>query len=375
MMPGVRDACPGEAAEIAGLLRAAITDLCTADHRGDPVVLAAWLANKTPDTVARWIADAGQRFLVASWDGRLAGTAAIRPSGELLLLYVSPDAVGRGCGTALLAAAESAARDAGARVVRLESTTTARAFYHARGYAEVAPASRRGGTGGFPMEKRLGPPTSLVIFDCDGVLVDSEPIALRLLLDTLARSGLHLSHAEADALFLGRSLGSMREIVAREYGVTVSDAALEGMRHDLYAAFRAELAPIPHVAETLDALACPFCVASSSQPERIELALRVTGLWSRFEGRAFSATMVAKGKPAPDLFLFAAERLGYPPAACLVVEDSPAGIRAAKAAGMKVVAFTGGSHAASEDYRAGVAALAPDAITADMRALPALVRA
>jgi HAD superfamily hydrolase (TIGR01509 family) len=217
--------------------------------------------------------------------------------------------------------------------------------------------------------------TELVIFDCDGVLVDSEPIALRLLLETLAAAGLHLSAAEADALFLGRSLASTRETVVREYGVTVSDAALDAMRRALYAAFRAELRPIAHVAETLDALAVPFCVASSSQPERIALSLAVTGLLPRFEGRAFSATMVANGKPAPDLFLFAAETLGYPPAACLVVEDSPAGIQAAKAAGMKVVAFTGGSHAATDEHRARVADLGADAVIADIRLLPALVGA
>lgn len=216
--------------------------------------------------------------------------------------------------------------------------------------------------------------TALVIFDCDGVLVDSEPISLRLLLETLAAAGLHLSPPEAAALFLGRSLASTREIVAREYGVIVGDGALDSMRRALYATFRAELAPIPHVAEALDALPAPYCVASSSQPERIELSLTVTGLWPRFAGRAFSAAMVANGKPAPDLFLFAAESLGYPPAACLVVEDSPAGILAAKAAGMKVVAFTGGSHAATDEHRAEAARLDPDAIIADMRLLPALVR-
>jgi HAD superfamily hydrolase (TIGR01509 family) len=213
----------------------------------------------------------------------------------------------------------------------------------------------------------------LVIFDLDGVLVDSEPIALRLLLSTLAAAGVTLTPAEADALFLGRSLATTREIVARDYGFSVSDAALDEMRRALYAAFRAELQPIPHIAETLDTLTCTYCVASSSQPERIELSLRVTGLWPRFEGHAFSATEVARGKPAPDLFLYAARRLGYAPAACLVVEDSPAGIEAAKSAGMRVVAFTGGSHAAGDQHRARVAALAPDALIDDMRGLIPLV--
>lgn len=211
--------------------------------------------------------------------------------------------------------------------------------------------------------------TSLVLFDCDGVLVDSEPVSLRLLLQTLASSGLILTPEEADVLFLGRSLASAREILARDFDLTLTDAALEEMRVALYAAFRAELQPIPHIAETLDALPCAFCVASSSQPERIELSLEVTGLWSRFRGRAFSATMVRNGKPAPDLFLLAARTLGHDPADCLVVEDSPAGIEAAQAAGMRVAAFTGGGHAQSQAHRDRVATLAPDAIIDDMRQL------
>jgi HAD superfamily hydrolase (TIGR01509 family) len=370
----VRDARPGEAAEIAAVLRASITGLCAADHRGDPAVIAAWTANKTPDTVAGWIDDPGQRLVVATCGGAIAGVAAARPSGEILLLYVAPEAAEKGCGTALLGVLEAWLRDRGAAAVRLESTATARAFYAARGYARAGPPVHRRGASGYPLVKRLDrPATGLVIFDCDGVLVDSEPISLRLLLETLSAAGVHLTPAEADALFLGRSLASTRETVVREYGVTVTDDALDAMRRALYAAFRAELTPIPHIAAVLDALACPYCVASSSQPERIALSLEVTGLWPRFAGRAFSATMVANGKPAPDLFLFAAETLGYPPAACLVVEDSPAGIQAAKAAGMKVVAFTGGSHAVTDEHRAEVARLDPDAVIADMRLLPALV--
>ena len=211
--------------------------------------------------------------------------------------------------------------------------------------------------------------TGLVLFDCDGVLVDSEPVSLRLMLETLASAGLTLTPEEADVLFLGRSLASAREVLTRDFGLTLTDAALEEMRVALYAAFRAELQPIAHVAETIDALPCACCVASSSQPERIELSLEVTGLWPRFRGRAFSATMVRNGKPAPDLFLLAARTLGHDPADCLVVEDSPAGIAAAQAAGMRVAAFTGGSHAQSQQHRDRVAALSPDAIIDDMRQL------
>lgn len=215
--------------------------------------------------------------------------------------------------------------------------------------------------------------TALVVFDCDGVLVDSEPIAIRLLGETLAEAGLALAADEIHARFLGRSLASTRAALAEEDGLELTDAALAEMRRRLHAAFRAELGPIPHVAEALDRLPCGFCVASSSQPERIELSLRVAGLWPRFAGRAFSASMVAQGKPAPDLFLHAAAALGYPPGACLVVEDSPAGVRAAQAAGMRVVAFAGGGHAATEESRARLAALAPDALIDDMRDLPGLV--
>jgi HAD superfamily hydrolase (TIGR01509 family) len=209
----------------------------------------------------------------------------------------------------------------------------------------------------------------LVIFDCDGVLVDSEPIAMRVLLETLAADGLHLDSPTGFDRFLGRSLTSIREILAHEYQLDLSDAALETMRRDLYAAFRAELRPTPGVTAALETMTQPFCVASSSQPERIRLSLDVTGLLRYFGNRIFSATMVAHGKPAPDLFLYSAHAMGFAPEACTVVEDSPAGIRAARAAGMRVVAFIGGSHASPSAWRERIAALGPDQMIDDMRDL------
>jgi HAD superfamily hydrolase (TIGR01509 family) len=158
-------------------------------------------------------------------------------------------------------------------------------------------------------------------------------------------------------------------ILAADFGLPLSDVALERMRQRLYAAVRAELAPIPGIDETLAALKVPFCVASSSQPERIRLSLEVTGLLPRFEDRIFSSTMVARGKPEPDLFLHAAEQIGFAPADCLVVEDSPAGIRAARAGGMRVVAFIGASHATDPTWRERIAALGPDRVIDDMRDL------
>lgn len=217
--------------------------------------------------------------------------------------------------------------------------------------------------------------SGLVIFDCDGVLVDSEPIAMRQLVDVFAAAGVPLAPAEANTLFLGRSLASILGIAERDYGILLTEDRLAEMREELFDAFRAELQPIRGIAAVLDALPCPFCVASSSLPERIRLSLEVTGLWPRFEGRAFSSTMVRRGKPAPDLFLHAAATLGYAPSDCLVVEDSPAGITAARAAGMRVVAFTGGGHATGDEHRARVSALDPDAVIDDMRALPALLGA
>lgn len=216
--------------------------------------------------------------------------------------------------------------------------------------------------------------TELVIFDCDGVLVDSEPISITVLVEALAAAGVAMSEAEAHERFLGRSLKSMSEILHDEYGLAVDAAFLEAMRKVLYERFRSELQPIPGVAETVDALGVAHCVASSSQPERIRLSLSVTGLLDRFEPNIFSASMVTHGKPAPDLFLHASAEMGVDPARCVVVEDSPAGIMAAKAAGMRVVAFTGGSHARTPRHRDALLDLRPDALFDDMRELLQFVR-
>jgi HAD superfamily hydrolase (TIGR01509 family) len=209
----------------------------------------------------------------------------------------------------------------------------------------------------------------LVIFDCDGVLVDSEPISMRVLLETLATAGLQLDVETAYARFLGTSMKSICAKLAREDGIELDETALELLRRRLHAAFRAELQPIPGVAATLDRLTLPFCVASSSQPERIELSLGVTGLEHHFTGKLFSASMVEHGKPAPDLFLHAARSMGMAPETALVVEDSPVGIAAARAAGMRVIGFAGGTHARRPAHRAAIQAAGPDALIDDMTRL------
>lgn len=215
----------------------------------------------------------------------------------------------------------------------------------------------------------------LVIFDCDGVLVDSEPLAMRVLLEGLAAAGCAIDEATGYERFLGRSLASMQAVVRNELGVELSQEQLEAMRLRLFEVYRQELAPIPGIVEALDRLTLPRCVASSSQSERLRFSLEVTGLLARFTPHLFSASMVAHGKPAPDLFLHVAERMAVAPANCLVVEDSRAGVEAAKRAGMRVFGFVGGSHARSAAYRAGLSAFAPDLIFDDMTALPALIGA
>jgi HAD superfamily hydrolase (TIGR01509 family) len=210
---------------------------------------------------------------------------------------------------------------------------------------------------------------ALVIFDCDGVLVDSEPLALGLLVESLSRLGVRIDRDEAQRRFLGRSLASTCEIVKAEYGVAVTDEALARMRTELYALFRRELKPVAGVAEMLDHLPHPRCVASSSQPDRIRLSLEVAGLLDRLAPHIFSADMVTRGKPAPDLFLHAAASMDAPPEATLVIEDSPAGVEAARRAGMRVFGFIGGGHAGPRHAK-GLRAAGAHLIFGDMRTLP-----
>lgn len=218
------------------------------------------------------------------------------------------------------------------------------------------------------MPSETGP---LLIFDCDGVLVDSEPVSVAVLIDMLAHQGVEMTEEEAYQRFLGRSIASMTATLWEEYGIETDIDFLDHMRSALFERFRLELKAIEGMAETLDRLAMPRCVASSSQPERIRYSLGLTGLLEKFEPHIFSATMVKNGKPAPDLFLHAASRMGVEPANCIVIEDSPAGILAAKAAGMCVFAFTGGSHARFPAFREQIAALEPDLV---FDAMPDLVQ-
>jgi HAD superfamily hydrolase (TIGR01509 family) len=183
----------------------------------------------------------------------------------------------------------------------------------------------------------------LLIFDCDGVLVDSEALACTVDADILTGLGFPYSAEEIIAQFVGVSLKDMTARIEAEHGRRLPEDFSERLNRTLFARFEESLQPIPGVRDAILALPHPRCVASSSAPERIALSLRVTGLADLFTN-VFSATEVARGKPAPDLFLHAAAQMGASPEECLVIEDSSAGIRAARAAGMRVIGFTGGGH-------------------------------
>ena len=213
----------------------------------------------------------------------------------------------------------------------------------------------------------------LVIFDCDGVLVDSEALSVSALLGMISAAGGSVSEDAAYEHFLGKSMKSVREILGRDFAIDITDGHLTDMRVELMRKFREELKPIPGIREVLPKLGAPCCVASSGTLDRIRYALDVTGLLGLLEPHLFSAAMVARGKPAPDLFLHAAASMRAHPSSCLVVEDSPAGIAAARAAGMRVFAFTGGSHAGNPALKARLASSEPDFIFADMLQLPDLI--
>jgi len=225
------------------------------------------------------------------------------------------------------------------------------------------------------MGRKADGPFALVIFDLDGVLVDSEPVSSRVTAAALAEAGIEVSEAEICERFLGISTASMLETIEAEHGRRLPASFQTTLRARILAAFERALEPVAGVPAVLDALPVDRCVASSSHPERIRRSLELTGLLDRLAPHLFSASMVSEGKPAPDLFLLAAARMAVEPSRCLVVEDSAAGIRAGKAAAMTVFGFTGGSHVRSETHGPRLLAAGADAVFAQMVALLGLIGA
>jgi len=208
----------------------------------------------------------------------------------------------------------------------------------------------------------------VVIFDCNGVLVDGEPIANAVAAQEFVRAGIPMTPELVARFFAGRRPADMfaaaEKVTGRKlppnFSAIVAAATLRR--------FRAELRATPHAAYALTWLRGPKCVASSSPLDRIRVSLETTGLLRFFEPRLFSASDVPHGKPAPDLFLRAAAKMGVQATDCIVVEDSPAGVAAATAAGMTSIGFVGGSHAGPELGPALIAAGARTVIP-DLRML------
>jgi len=216
------------------------------------------------------------------------------------------------------------------------------------------------------LQSLLGTAPRLLILDCDGVLVDSEPIAVRVDAEVLAHLGWPLTEAEIIERFVGRSHESMVSEIEAHLGRPLPDDWEDEFRHLYRDAFEAELQPVDGILDALDRISILTCVASSGSHSKIERSLRIVGLYERFAGRIFSASDVANGKPAADLFIHAARSMGADPTETVVVEDSPFGIKAARSAGMRVLGFAGGLTSANRLADATV-------VFTDMRRLPDLL--
>lgn len=193
----------------------------------------------------------------------------------------------------------------------------------------------------------------LVIFDCDGVLIDGEPIVNRIFTSTLLSYGYPITEEECIKRFTGLNEHDCRKIVMQELGIFIPENYWEELKPVVFDAFRAGLPGLQHsLLEVLDSCKIARCVASNSSVQYVTESLKITDQLKYFaEKTIFSADDVAKPKPAPDLFLYAASKMGFEPKDCIVVEDSPTGAKAAIAAGMQVLLFVGASHARHEWYR------------------------
>jgi HAD superfamily hydrolase (TIGR01509 family) len=213
----------------------------------------------------------------------------------------------------------------------------------------------------------------LIIFDCDGVLVDSEVISCRVHAEVLTRHGYPITAEQVFLRFLGRSSHEARNEIEAERGRALPDDFDSQLKAAIFREFAATLEAMPHIHETLAAITLTFCVASSGAPEKIRASLTPTRLHDRFAPHIYTATQVRNGKPAPDLFLFAAAEMAIAPARCLVIEDSISGVAAAHAAGMAAFGFAGGSHC-RPGHAATLEAAGAIASFDDMRQLPEMIR-
>jgi HAD superfamily hydrolase (TIGR01509 family) len=188
----------------------------------------------------------------------------------------------------------------------------------------------------------------LIIFDCDGVLVDSEPIACEVVVNVLARAGFPLTLPEFFTRYAGVSDREMFAHLEKQHRTRIGEDVRRTVSDEILTALTERLEPIPGIHRALEAVEQRKCVASGSGRQRVEASLARTGLLAHFAESIFTSEEVPRGKPAPDLFLHAARQMGVAPRRCLVIEDSEAGVQAAVAAGMRVLGFVGGSHCAPD---------------------------
>jgi HAD superfamily hydrolase (TIGR01509 family) len=206
----------------------------------------------------------------------------------------------------------------------------------------------------------------LIIFDCDGTLVDSEFICNRIFAEILTEIGLSISYEETVEQFMGRSMKTCIEQIEKRLNKSIPEDFISNCQSRVFAAFQNELQPIPGIVSALDNIPNPNCVASNSSHKSIRTVLSITGLLPRFAGRLFSANDVEIGKPAPDLFLYAAQKMGFTPENCIVIEDSVPGVQAAISARMQVFGYAGMSEAKMLDAAGAI-------VFQDMRTLPELL--
>lgn len=188
------------------------------------------------------------------------------------------------------------------------------------------------------------PEIDLAIFDCDGVLLDSEVIACSAFAAACRELGADLTWQEVAARFTGVPDADMDAQVAAEYGLTLPPGFRDRVKASVEARYRTELQSVPGAAELLSSVRGRACIASSSAPAKLALGLVECGFYELVYPHIYSTALVPRGKPAPDIFLYAARQHGVPAGHCIVLEDSPAGVAAAKAAGMRCIGFDGGAH-------------------------------
>jgi len=184
----------------------------------------------------------------------------------------------------------------------------------------------------------------LVIFDCDGVLINSEELASEVCVEAVAELGLHLTPQQYADRYAGNPVAEIWKRVAHDIGRDLPEGFRERVDQQVRKRFETELTQIEGVANVLQGLRHPRCVASSTQLPLLKANLERVQLIEFFDPHVFSGSQVRRGKPAPDIFLYAASQMGADPAHCLVIEDSLAGVTAARRAGMSVIGFTGGGH-------------------------------